>query len=206
MNFHGRGKGRANARPESIISAYNQAETVIVANKLANRPFWDGEAGWRATDGVNDRDEGAAYVTREYILHASLGLGRFYWYQWDAPTSHPLQGTKAGTAYAQVADWLVGATISSCTEKGTIYSCTLARPSGYQGLLLWDTSQSCSAGVCGTLPQSAPAAYVHYRDIAGGTTTIQQSSVPVGAKPILLENMAAPGRQLPRPLEIGEHP
>jgi hypothetical protein len=194
VNFHGRGDGTANAQPESVIAVYNQAEAVIVAHKLTNLPFWDDEAGWRASDDVDDPDEEAAYVSREYILHASLGLGRFYWYQWDAPTGgHDLQGTKAGTAYAQVADWLVGATISACTEKGTVYSCTLARPGGYQGLLLWNTSESCSAGVCGTLPGPAPTGFVQYRDVAGDAPVkIQQSSVPVGAKPILLENMAAP--------------
>jgi uncharacterized protein (TIGR03437 family) len=173
-----------------ILTTYASAETVIVQAGLGTRPFWDDEAGW-LEDQVLDPDEQAAYVARLYILHASLGFPRFYWYQWDSPVPYGLQGTIAGTAYAQVAKWLVGGTLSSCAQNGTIFSCPLTLASGQQGLIVWDTSKICSNGVCGTAPYTAGGQYEQYLDISGKTTAIQNNSAPVGSKPILLETASA---------------
>jgi len=189
VNFHGRGAGAANIQPEAIITTFAESETVIAANGLANRPFWDDEAGW-LQDQVTDPDMQAAYVARSYILHASLGIARFYWYQWDSIPPYGLQGTIGGTAYVQAARWLVGSVISSCTPTGTIYSCQLTLSGGGKGLILWDAAQSCAAGVCATTATAVDAQYVQYLDVAGNAVPIQNNSAPVGAKPILLETGA----------------
>ena len=186
VNFHGRGSGTSNIEAEAILTTYAAAEPVIVAHGLQNRPFWDDEAGW-LQDQVLDPDLQAVYVARLYILHASLGFGRFYWYQWDAPSPYQLQGTIASTAYAQVARWLVGSTISACAKNGLVYSCPVTLASGAAATIIWDASATCASGVCATTPTAVAAQYLQYLDIAGNTATIQNNTVPVGAKPILLQ-------------------
>jgi len=102
---------------------------------------------------------------------------------------------EAGIAYGQVYNWMVGAKQSTpCKNiQGTIWTCGFTRqsPSGYQAEAIWDTSQTCSNGTCTTAPQSVPSGYVQYRDLAGNVTQIGNSTtVSVGEKPILLENMS----------------
>ncbi len=97
--------------------------------------------------------------------------------------------TPAGTAYQQIQNWMVGAVpTAQCSANGNIWTCNYTRANGYQAEAIWDTSKSCSNGICGTGPQGAPSQYVHYRDLNGNTTSITGGTVPVGAKPILLEN------------------
>ena len=101
---------------------------------------------------------------------------------------------EAGIAYGQVYKWMTGAKQSTpCSNtQGTIWTCGFTRqnPSGYQAEAIWDTSQTCSDGTCTTTPQTVPSAYVQYRDLAGNVTPITNDTVPVGEKPILLENMS----------------
>jgi hypothetical protein len=102
--------------------------------------------------------------------------------------------TEAGVAYGQVYNWMTGATQTTpCNNSPgtTIWTCGFTRksPSGYQAEAIWDTSQTCNNGTCTTTPVTADAAYVDYRDLAGGKTTIQNNTVPVGEKPILLETL-----------------
>ena len=92
-------------------------------------------------------------------------------------------------AYQQVENWMVGAVpTGQCTSKGNIWTCDYTRANGYQAEAIWDTSQTCSNNVCTTNSQPVPSQYIHYRDLGGNTTNISGGSVPVGAKPILLEN------------------
>jgi uncharacterized repeat protein (TIGR02543 family) len=194
VNFHGRGGGKdtpqdQNTQPESFLTVYNATEPVIKAHGLASRPFWDDEAGWLENE-ITDPDQQAAYVAREYILQASVGIGRLYWYQWDSVVPYGLQGRIAGTAYAQTANWLVGGTIGACTARSAVYSCPLTLASGHQGLIMWDTSQSCANGTCTSVPTSVGAQYGQYQDLAGTTIQIANGSVPLGAKPLLLETAA----------------
>ncbi len=186
VNFHGRGAGATNAQAESILTTYAAAQSVITGSTdSTNRLHRMTKPGW-LQDQVLDVDLQAAYVACLYILHASLGFGRFYWYQWDSVSPYGLQGTIAGTAYAQVATWLVGTTIGSCTPAGSIYSCPVTLSNGDQDLIIWDTSQSCASGTCTTNPYIVDSQYLQYLDVTGQTTPIQSNSVPIGAKPILL--------------------
>jgi hypothetical protein len=174
----------ANSLPEGFLTVYAQAETVIANNNLSNRPFWDDEAGYTASDMVSDVDLQEAYVAREYVLQASVGMGRFYWYQWDTPRDG-LQGSLAGAGYIEVAKWLTGSTLSACTRTGTVYSCSLTK-NGVAGAIEWDTSQTCSGGTCTSKDATAPG-YGHYVDLTDATNTIGGGGVPLGAKPVLLQ-------------------
>ena len=152
--------------------------------------------------GFTDLDMQAAFVDRFYLLHWSNGVARFYWYQWNSqdtvgtlwkpdPRNPGGPGTvlKPGIAYGQMYDWMVGATMTSpCTASASVWTCQLSRPNGYQALAVWDASQTCSNGVCGTTPYTYDPLYIKYRDSEGNATALSGQTVPIGAKPILLEN------------------
>jgi hypothetical protein len=185
VNFHGRGQGDANIQPESFLTVFGQAEPVLAAHGLTGRPFWDDEAGY-LKDQVLDLDEQEAYVARSYLLRAGVGIGRFYWYQWDSKGGYALQGEPAGDGLTGVAAWIVGNTVSPCSATGTVYTCAIA-DGGAGEQAIWDTSKSCSNGSCPTTMKTVDASFGHYRDLAGAAHAITNHSAPIGAKPILLQ-------------------
>jgi hypothetical protein len=103
----------------------------------------------------------------------------------------------AGVAYGQVYNWMTGAAQSTpCNPIQTgssVWTCGFTRqsPSGYQAEAIWDTSQTCNP-TCTTTPfdLGTDNPYVQYRDLTGAVYPIQNNTVPVGEKPILLENVS----------------
>lgn len=163
------------------------------------KPLWSGEDSWGLTNNnikdFTDPDLQAAFVARYHMTLWSLGVSSEFWYQYDNPLEgtlfvlQPPGLTPAGVAYMQVYNWMVGRSMTSiCSPTGTIWTCTLTAPGGYQALVVWDTSQTCSNGVCTTNPYKVGAQYIQYRDLAGNVNPITGQSVPVGIKPILVEN------------------
>ena len=63
-----------------------------------------------------------------------------------------------------------------------------AGPKGYVAEAIWDTSQTCANGLCGSHPYAVGSQYVNYLTLDGSKLQIQDNSVPIGAKPILVEN------------------
>jgi len=46
--------------------------------------LWDTEGSWAGTAaGLHDEDEQAGFAARFNLIHQSLGVQRFYWYEWD---------------------------------------------------------------------------------------------------------------------------
>jgi hypothetical protein len=173
--------------------------------------LFDTEASWGDPTVSNppftDPEMQAGFLARMYLVQWSEGVSRFYWYQWnnDAlgtlwtpdPNNPAGAGTvlPAGMAYNQVYQWLVGAVMSQgCVptpQNSSVWTCELTSLNGYQALAVWDASQSCSNGNCTTSNYTFPPQYIQYRDLAGNTTSLAgQTSVPIGAKPILLENQS----------------
>jgi uncharacterized protein YjdB len=195
-----------NYTPEQIPSQIAKVRAVLDATDLA-KPFWNGEGGWgeNSTSGEvsdGDPDMEAAFVARFLVMSWASGMVRTYWYQWDnaaygtlwSPNSSSGCSTafsgggdicKAGTAYQQVYDWLVGSTLGACDVNGTVWTCTLMQASGAPAEIVWDTSQTCSNGICTTDQQSVPAIYTSYSDLTGTNYSIN-GTVLVGIKPILL--------------------
>jgi hypothetical protein len=159
------------------------------------KPLWSGENSW-GVPGRNDFDDPdlqAGFVARFHLLAWSLGVSREFWYSWETDVGQlwsPDSGlAKAGVAYEQIYDWMVGSTMSSlCRPQGSVWTCGLTRPGGYQGLAVWDTSRTCNNGNCGTVPYQVGPQYTQYRDLAGKKVNITGRTVPIGIKPILLEN------------------
>lgn len=184
VNVHMRGENGTNGSPEAFLTVYGQVTAETQKRNLTSLPLWDDEHGILAGQGVSDPDELAGYVARSILLRAGVALQRQYIYTWDTPsTQYALQGNKSGTAWDQVAGWLIGHSISACTASGTVYTCALDN-----GLAVWDTSQSCSNSVCTTSNYNYPASYIWYHDLDGNRVALSGKSVGIGYKPILLSN------------------
>jgi len=183
VNVHMRGQKGTNPTPEAFLTVWGQVQDELKARGLINLPVWDDEHGILKGEGLIDPDMLAGYVARSAILRASVGLQRQYVYTWDSPAPYGLQGNASGTAWNQVAGWLIGHTIGACTVSGTIYTCPIDN-----GQIVWDTAQTCSSGVCSTSNYTYPTTYVWHDDIIGARSALSGRTVPIGYKPILLEN------------------
>jgi hypothetical protein len=138
-----------------------------------------------------------------YLLHWSAGVERVFWYQYNNtengtlwlanpdPHQRNAPGTllDAGIAYQQVYKWMVGATMEGpCAVNGTTWTCQFSRPGGYVAEAVWDTSQTCNRGVCSTINYNAEPQFTNYSTLYGKNQKIQGGKVPIGAKPVLLQN------------------
>jgi putative Ig domain-containing protein len=181
VNVHMRGAAASNAIPETFLTIYAEVTAETAKRNLTSLPVWDDEHGIKQNQ-LTDPDLLAGYVARELILRASVGLQRQYEYTWDASSPYGLQGNASGTAWDQVAGWLIGHTINACVAAGTIYTCNVD-----DGQIVWDTAQSCSRGSCSTSNYTYPSGYVSYTDLTGTRTTLSGTTVPIGYKPIFLQ-------------------
>lgn len=188
--FHGYLNPQTQSFPEDVL----QGLRAIVNNNSAGMPLWNTEGGWGRDANLRDPDLRAAFVARSYLLHAGTAA-RYYWYAYDNGAWGTLftdRLTGAGVAYGQVFNWLAGAAVSqpcAALPGSTVWTCQFARQDGYLALAVWDTSQTCSSGVCTTSGYAPPSSAVAYSDLAGNTTPIPPGSVvPIGAKPVLVTN------------------
>ncbi len=203
--FHG--YNGTNAEKISTLVSTLRNNALITFNQTS-KPLFDTEFSWGLNAVFPDQEERAGFVVRSLLLHWSAGVSRVYWYAWDAsgtmwsetstsgcttPDANGIGFTcKSGLAFAQVQNWLVGTTLSqACSANGTVWTCGLTKPDGYQALAVWDTAQSCTNGLCTTSTFTfTPVSpnYIHRRDVYGVVTAISGRTVPIGYKPILLEN------------------
>ena len=192
LAFHGYLVPADVPQPELVISGLNALEQTRSDNGLAGLALWDTEASWAKTQNLPDLDMQASFLARYYLLQATY-VQRFYWYSYSYPQGELFDPTtglnQAGIAYGQLYNWLVGAKPTApCSNSGSVYTCGFTRPGGYQALAVWDSSQSCSQGSCGTSTYTPPPGYIQYRDLSGHLTPVQQGSIQIGVKPVLLEN------------------
>lgn len=189
--------------PEDVNTVVDDINGILGQFGETGKPWFNTEGGWSQAQDENftDQDRQAAFLARYYLLQASLGIDRAYWYRWDSGQTYsgslwtPSGGaTPAATAYGEVYKWIVGATLTSaCTPSGNIWSCEFSRSNGYKAIAVWDVSQDCSNGSCTTTAFTVPSGgYTKIRDLAGNETSLSGSSTPVGAKPVLLETGPLP--------------
>jgi len=183
VNVHMRGQNGTNQIPESFLTVWGQVTSELQKRSLTNLPIWDDEHGILQGQGLTDPDMLAGYVARSAMLRAGVGVQRQYIYTWDSHAPYGLQGSPSGTAWNEVATWLIGHSASACTATGTVYTCNLDN-----GVVVWDTAQSCGNGVCTTSNYAPPAAYTWTCDLDGNKSAITGNSVQIGYKPIMLEN------------------
>lgn len=184
--------GYVDLEPEGINRLVARIREVMASHGQSGKPLWDTEASWTANARLPDEEDQVAFLVRAYVLRWARGVERFYWYAWNDARSGTLSDPqsfrlhRAGAAYGEVYKWLVGATMTSAcwTGNDSISRCELARPGGYVAQIVWDVS--------GSKDYLPPAQFVQYRELDGRTVRVAKgSSVPVGKKPILLENSSA---------------
>ncbi len=203
--FHGYNGPTAEKIPTLVSTVRDGAQTTY---GLLGKPLFDTEFSWGEHVTFPDPDERAGFVARSYLLHWSSGVSRVYWYAWEVSgvmwsqnsttgcTTPDSSGSgftcTSGLALTQVESWLTGLNMAqSCQASGTVWTCTFTSSSGLKALAVWDTSQSCSNGVCTTTTYTFPPVspnYYHYLDLEGNSHTISGKTVPIGYKPIFLKN------------------
>jgi polysaccharide biosynthesis protein PslG len=169
----------------------------------SGKPVWDTETSWgRAVQTCFfDEDLQAAYLAQSFMLQWSAGVERVFWYMynnqlwgtlWTPDPHHPnYPGTlhKAGVAYEQVYKWMVGMTLTgTCGVSGTTWTCNFVGSDGYLAEALWDTSETCNNGTCGTRKYNVSSKYISYLTLDGSRIKITNGKVLIGAKPIWVQN------------------
>lgn len=191
--------------PETLTTLLPPYKAMLASFGLGSKPIFNTESSWSVNGQwgpfSSDPDMEAAFVSRLYMLHAAYGISRLYWFEWNDtgdgtlwlpdPNDPSGHGTilKSGIAYQTTYSWLVGNKISyGCSQQGTIWTCSIAGSNGYLAEAIWDTAESCSKGFCTTVSQVVSPAYIKYQTLDGISHSISGGTVPVGAKPILLQN------------------
>ncbi len=198
--------------PEDVLTVINDL-TPILPSGLQNAPLFCTEGGWGEPDqeGFTDPDLQAAFLARYYLLQNSDNVARVYWYAWNTTStdtgalwnSTTGVATLGATAYAEVYKWITGATLSTpCAKSGSVWTCAYTRSNGYEALAVWDGNVSGNgsgggsacyapgAPTCTTF--SVPSQYTLYRDLSGNETAVSGSTIPISAKPVLLETSTLP--------------
>jgi hypothetical protein len=203
LSFHGypsrtgEGTPRPVPLPESPLSTNAPIMTMITTFRsladnygMQGKPLATTEGGW-GVNGVSDSDMQIAWIAHFEALTAGLAASNNLqfqtWFEWGQATSgtiqviHGTDPTPAGYAYDVVYGWLIGQNPQPCTNSGNIYSCQVGN-----NLIVWDTSQTCSDGVCTTSDYTPPDGYAQYVDTTNTTYTIS-GTINLGVKPIMLE-------------------
>lgn len=214
INFHGYVVTASHPIPlaENEVLNLTNLRADLTGTDLA-KPLWDTE--WGYSQGLGDPDMDASFVARHLLIQAGQGVTRTYYYDWDSNDERALwsasltnclgSGTasaggylcETGTAYQQAESWLSGATMtSSCSgpmpPSTGIWSCALTTAAGVSAMAVWDTSKSCSGGICTTSPYTTAVQFAQYQTLAGGSPlSISAHSLALGIKPLLL--LAPPG-------------
>jgi len=156
--------------------------------QISNKPIWFTEGNWNA-DGLGTLTDAqkAAYLAQEYMLMWSTdAVARYYWYSWDSKVGTlwvPATGlTPAGTAYNELAAWLIDSTHSanpcSTASDGT-WTCALKLSTGYPAEIIWNPD------VSKTIPVGA--AFATLRTLTSGTVqSIAGHQVAIGSLPVLI--------------------
>jgi hypothetical protein len=196
--FNGSGcphQSRSPDCPDTLLGKIKTLRELMNQYGMAGRALWATEGGWGTNAEMPDPDAQAAYLARWFILQASAGVQRAYWYMWDSPMNaqgwgslwEAARGTnKAGLAYGQVYKWLVGATFTkSCSADRDIWSCEVVWPGGKRGQIVWnafrsyDTHSSWNYGV--------DTRFTQVRELDGNSSDITGAMIKIGSKPVLLE-------------------
>jgi uncharacterized protein (TIGR03437 family) len=179
----------------SISTLATQLRTALDTWGMAGKPLLETEGSW-ATANL-DAPAQAAWLARYILLlsglRASLNLQLAGWYAWGSTGNNwgnladqAMQPTKAGVAYSQLFNWLVGASIAkpcSGIANGT-WSCSFTRPGGYVAQAVWNTQ--------GYINYTPGLGFIQYRDLAGNTTSLGPDAfLDVGPLPVLIEGTAA---------------
>ncbi len=209
INFHFYSHNRGDGPPETVIAKMATIKGFLNDTDRA-KPVVNGEGSSGIQSGNNtlwnDDYSRMGLVPRFFALNWSAGISFNFWFAYDmsASLSTPDGGiTPMGKAWTTTYNWLQGSTPTTspfCQNHGTLYSCSLRKANGQVAQLVWDARHGpggskgpadCSVAevptICGDTNYRVPAQYSQdWVDITGAVHAFQ-STVRVGAIPILLE-------------------
>jgi hypothetical protein len=186
--FHGYIDSALGQKPEAEAG---KVATIKAAIGNSTKPIWDTEGNWGNDSGLPNAQLQAAYLARMYLVQRSVGVQRFYWWQYGNSEMGTLVTngtlTSSGTAYAELNKWIVGSTMTKpCMNSGTVWSCGFRMANGTQSMIVWDAGQTCAVTNCGQTQWSYPAGYTASATLAGVNAKLSGGKVGIGAQPILL--------------------
>lgn len=171
--------------PEDVANQILSVRAVMAKNGVSDLPLWDTEGSWGTNTSLPDPQQQASYLARWYLIQFTYGVARVYWYQWDNPNVGTLWTetggpTPAAQAYAQVYQWLSGATGSSpChATHGSIWTCDIFKDST-KFRIAWSASGS---GMFSDDP-----GFSTYTDLVGGMHKADGRGVSVDTNPIIFQ-------------------
>jgi len=182
------------APPEAMGKLIDDVRRVMGAHGIPGYPLWNTETTWMDPKPFPSESLSAAYVARAYLVAASHGLQRFYWYGWARPSMDAFPSvflnredgmtrTLAGEAYTELQKWLVGARLPlPCAPFGQgFWVCELGG-SNRENRVIWRPDGSRTF----TIPANWNARRI--RDLHGAQQTVAPgASIVVGAMPVLVE-------------------
>lgn len=155
-------------------------------------PVWATEINYGANGGAPTSRipvrRQVSYVVRTYVLHATLGADRVFWYSWyrDPTVNTHLQDgkgnlTAAGRSYGVVQDWLLGTRPVGCKTTRGVSTCGFRVGGGVKRYVSWTRSGRIR-------PVVAPAGAVSLTYPTGKTRGLKPGrKLHVGVTPVMIE-------------------
>lgn len=133
-----------------------------------------------------------SYVVRTYVLHTSAGADRVYWWRWEphqtvnTRLNNGKGGlTRAGRAFGEVKDWLVGTAPKGCEVRKGLTTCKFRVRKGVHRYVSWTRAVRAR-----TL--HAPAGARTLTKPSGRTSSLKPGKgLRVGITPIMIETRKA---------------
>jgi hypothetical protein len=172
---------------EDIVTEVQDYKTIMADNGVSDLPLWDTEGSGEL---MPTMEADADFLSKYYLLQASLGVSRFLWDGYDSTPQKgqlwtPTYGlNEAGTAFDQTYKWMVGATLTDpcAVNADGLWKCGFSR-SNYQGIAMWNSTATSTVSVL--------SQFVQYRDLLGVVHPITSGTVSVGTDPIFVETAPA---------------
>lgn len=169
--------------PEEIVSQIHKIRAVMAKHGVSDLPLWDTEGGWGSDAQLPDEQAQASFLARWYLIQFSYGVARAYWYQWDNPKWGTLWReatgeTPAGRAYAQVYQWLEGATGATRCEaaKAPIWTCGISKGKK-RYLVAWSAGRP--------TPFEIHPRFSSYSDLEGAKHPSKKQPVVLSSSPVM---------------------
>jgi hypothetical protein len=187
VSIHGYWLGTA----ETLTTIASTYRTLMASHGISKLPLWDTEASWAGGAVAPNLQQQAAFLSKYFLLHWSLGMPHFIWYAYDSGTTWgQLWNANTGkniaaTAYEETHRWMVGAALTSAcvSDKAYLWTCKFSRQK-YEAEALWNSTKTVSVIV--------PSQFVEYRDLLGNVHSIVGHTVTVGNDPILVDTGPLP--------------
>lgn len=177
--------------PEDGLAITQYARRVLARHGF-HGPLWATEINYGANGGAPTKRipvrRQVSNVVRTYVLHATLGADRVFWYSWnpDPTVNTQLQDgngnlTPAGDAYGVVQDWLLGTRPLGCETTEGVSTCGFRVGGGVKRYVSWTRSGRIR-------PLVAPKGAVSLAYPTGKTRGLKPGrKLHVGVTPVMIE-------------------